>query len=157
MPASSPPKFPGFGQTAAPFNLKKCLENAAALAEQGNPAAATKLYAEILQVTPNQPDALFALGMIAFEQEKYAICVELLSNALNAKLTRSIPQALLHLAIALQLVGRHDEAVNLLSPLLPHFRRLGDRLPRTAEVLPSVPMPGPGRAQPAQADTGRRA
>ncbi len=115
MPHNSPPRL---GAPAPAINIKKQMQQAASLAAIGDADGATRLYAQILKTHPNQPDALFFVGEIAFKQKQYPISIDFLSKALELKLARNIPNALLYLSTSLQLVGRVAEALPILRKLV---------------------------------------
>jgi len=100
------------------ISLKAQLQRAADLRRKGDLAAAAQQYAAILGARPNQPDALFFLGLMAFERENYPICAELTGKAIEAKLTQNIPQAHYIHGSSLLALGRLDDALASLRKLL---------------------------------------
>jgi tetratricopeptide (TPR) repeat protein/SAM-dependent methyltransferase len=64
---------------------------------------------QILKITPNHPDALHLLGLIAYQVGKNEIAVELINRAINIKSSNSDYH--LNLGNALQAQGKLDEAV----------------------------------------------
>lgn len=76
--------------------------------QAGRLPQAEALYQQILQVTPNHPDALHLLGALAHQVGKNEIAVELISKAIGAR-----PSSLMHynLGLALNAQGKLDAAV----------------------------------------------
>jgi len=115
MPVSFP--RPNVPPVQAP-SLKAQLQRAADLRQKGDLAAAAQHYAAILGARPNQPDALFFLGLMAFERDSYPICAELSGKAIAAGLKQNIPQAHYIQGSSLLALGRLDEALASLRKLL---------------------------------------
>jgi tetratricopeptide (TPR) repeat protein len=88
------------------------------MAATGNVAGAAHLYANMLKTNPNNPDVLFAVGELAYRQNQYPIAIDFLNKALDAKLAKNIPNALLYLSTSLQLVGRVADALPILRKLV---------------------------------------
>ena len=128
MPASFPRPTPIAppGQTSS---LKAQLQRAADLRQKGDLAAAAQQYGAILGMRPDQPDALFFLGLMAFERENYPICAELAGKAIDAGLKQNIPQAHYIHGSSLLALGRLDDALASLRKLLriDRYHQLGHR------------------------------
>lgn len=92
------------GSASAREALQAALEHHQA----GRLPQAEALYQQILQATPNHPDALHLLGVLAHQAGKNQIAVELISKAIGAK-----PSNLMHynLGLALNAQGKLNAAV----------------------------------------------
>jgi tetratricopeptide (TPR) repeat protein len=105
------------------------LDSAIALHEAGRVGEAEKLYLQILECDPNEPDALNLLGVILQERGELARSIELISRAL--KIEPNFPEALTNLARAQRAAGEPALAAE-------HARRaaaLDPNLPEAALIL----------------------
>lgn len=84
------------------------LQQAAALHQQGQLAQADALYGEILRQQADHFDTLHLAGICALQLGQAARAVDVLTRAIA--LDVSHPSAYSNLGLALQTVGRHDEA-----------------------------------------------
>lgn len=62
--------------------IRENVRNAVALRAGGNLVTAEAILQEVLQIEPNQPDALHWLGVIACESKMYDVAVDLISHAI---------------------------------------------------------------------------
>ena len=74
----------------------------------GRLAKAERLYKQILEAYPNQPDALHFLGVLAHQAGRYEDAVELIRQALATK--PDYPEAHNNLGNAFQRLGRQEDA-----------------------------------------------
>ncbi len=65
------------------FNPQQALQSAMAHHQTGNLGLAESLYKQVLQTTPNQPDALHLLGLIAKQKGELTTASQLMRKALN--------------------------------------------------------------------------
>lgn len=91
----------------------------------GRLSEAEEIYRRILEVDPNQPDAVHLLGAIAYQVGHNGPAIELIARAVALK--PDFPLAHDNLGMALQRAGRLDEA-------LIHFRRATTLKPDFAEA-----------------------
>src|SRR5581483_5354358 len=96
--------------SAKPINVPQTLAQAMVLHQQGRVAEAEKLYHAILEVRPDQLDALHLLGIIRLNQGQPAYALRLIADAMRAK--PPSPQVWLNHGLALSAVGRHEEAAD---------------------------------------------
>jgi tetratricopeptide (TPR) repeat protein len=75
----------------------------------GNFPTAQAIYQQILQAVPKHPDALHLLGVIAHQEGKNDIAVDLIAKSLNVR--HGHAEAHSNLGLAYQALGRLDEAV----------------------------------------------
>jgi len=85
------------------------LQQAVALHRQGHLARAQNLYEEILERTPEQPDALHLLGVIASQTRNHTRAVELISKAIQIDPGNAVAYS--NRGIALQKLERWDAAL----------------------------------------------
>jgi len=105
-------KKPGRGQLGRQQPLQS-LDLALQHHNAGELTKAERIYQQILQSEPNQPDALNLLGVIAHQVGKHDSAVELITKAIDIK--PDFAEAHSNLGNALQQLGRLDEAVAHLS------------------------------------------
>jgi len=88
--------------------IQQTFRQATNLFQSGRLSEAEAIFNRILQATPNQPDALHFLGMIAHQSGNSETAVELIGRAIRVK-----PSAPMYcnLGIALQAQGKLDAAV----------------------------------------------
>ena len=84
------------------------LAQAQALHREGHLAEAERVYLQLTQDAPGNPDLIHLLGVLSFQQGNAAAAIERYRAALAIK--RNFPQAHNNLAIALKSAGRLDEA-----------------------------------------------
>ncbi|MCC7367977.1 MAG: tetratricopeptide repeat protein [Chloroflexi bacterium] len=75
-------------------------------------ADAEAAYRQVLQLQPNQPDALHLLGVLAHQAGRHAVAVELIGQAIAGN--RRVASYHGNLGVALQALGRVDEAATSL-------------------------------------------
>ena len=92
------------------------LENALRLHRVGQLAPAAALYREILQVEPNQSDALNLLGLITQHTGDHAQALELFSRAEVA--SPKNPACPLNRGVSLRALGRHEKAIEAFGRVL---------------------------------------
>jgi tetratricopeptide (TPR) repeat protein len=92
------------------YRTEDRLERAIALHESGRLADAEAAYLQILDVDPNQPDALNLLGVILQNRGEFARSIELISRALE--IDADFPEALTNLARAQCAFGQPQRAVD---------------------------------------------
>jgi predicted O-linked N-acetylglucosamine transferase (SPINDLY family) len=85
------------------------LQRAIAFQQGGNLAGAEQLYRAILDVEPDQFDALHLLGVVRLQQRRVDEAVGLIQAALRVR--PNVVEALSNLAKGLALIGRDGEAV----------------------------------------------
>jgi tetratricopeptide (TPR) repeat protein len=89
-----------------------------ALHQQGKLADAARLYGEVLQQQPNHFDALHLLGVIAAQNKKTELAVELITKAIRLNATvaaahSNLGIALLHLKRPAEALASYDTAIAL--------------------------------------------
>lgn len=89
--------------------IVKAIQAAVAHHQAGRLPQAEAVYQQILQVSPNHPDALHYLGMIAHDVGKIEMAVELISKAIRAN--PSSPMYYINLGNALKDQGKLEAAV----------------------------------------------
>src|SRR5947207_14912748 len=89
-------------------SVEKNLEEARALLRAGDRARAEELLRRVLRRDPSQPDASYALGRLALEAGRNEEAVPLIEQAIAGDASVSRYRA--DLAVALQNLGRHQEA-----------------------------------------------
>jgi tetratricopeptide (TPR) repeat protein len=101
--------FPAFNRMGvSPSHIQSLLEKGIAHHQADEKLEAERYYQKVLQIAPNQPDALNLLGVLAAESEAYPIAIGLMERAL---LTRpKDPNILNNLGHALSEVHRDAEA-----------------------------------------------
>ena len=90
-------------------DLSPLLDTAFTRHQAGDLAEASKLYHDILQHYPLQPDALHMLGIIAKQQGKNDLALKLVELALGQN--TSMPLAWHNRSLILRILGRKDEAL----------------------------------------------
>lgn len=78
--------------------------------QAGRLPQAEAIYQQILQVKPNHPDALGALGWLAHQTERNSMAVDFIGKAIKAN--PSNPEYYCNLGIAYHALGRLDEAAS---------------------------------------------
>ncbi len=74
--------FPVFDRSSAsPMALQKLLDEGIAHHREGRKEEAERSYRHVLEIAPNQPDALNLLGVLAAEAELFEIAIELMQQA----------------------------------------------------------------------------
>ncbi len=89
-------------------DLRAALESGLRHHEAGDPPAAERLYRQVLKAQPNNPDALYLLGVLAQEAGKIDAAVSLFARAI--KRNRNNPRFYLALGDARRAQGRLREA-----------------------------------------------
>lgn len=78
--------FPLFDRRAAsPAQLQKLLETGIAHHREGRKEEAERSYRQVLEIAPNQPDALNLLGVLAAEEGLYELAIELMHGAVMTR------------------------------------------------------------------------
>ena len=101
------------------------LNNAVRLHEQGRLDEAEAMYRQLLEISPDQPDVLYLLGMVAMQRKSFDSAINLLYKAV-----RLVPEAVPYeftLAQALQDSGHPKEA-------LEHYQAVLSRDPSLPEA-----------------------
>lgn len=116
---------PAAASAAAYLDLRRAL----ALHRQGQAAQAQTLYQQVLQVLPDQPDALYLSGLIHAQQERHDIAAALFRRAIANTSADPPQQAAAHYALgkALASLHMHAEAIG-------HFDAALRRMPDHAEA-----------------------
>ena len=94
----------------ANFNPQHALQTAMAQHQAGNLASAESLYKQVLQTTPNQPDALHLLGLIAKQKGDLKTAVQLMRKALSVN--PNYVEAYVNLGASLQAQDNLTEAAD---------------------------------------------
>jgi len=94
---------------SATMSIRQTLGTALAHHQAGRPREADALYRQVLQLQPNNPDALHLLGVIACQTGDHETAVGLINRAISA--SPSNPTYYSNLAWALQGQGKLAEAV----------------------------------------------
>jgi protein O-GlcNAc transferase len=106
--------------------LSQLFERALAFHRAGGLAEAGQLYADILRIVPADFNARHLLGLVCYQQGRYAEALEHIGGAL--KLEARSPQALANYGLVLRALGRLDEAV-------ASFDRALALVPKNADTL----------------------
>ncbi len=113
-------------QTAANiFNPQQALQSAMAQHQSGNLAQAETLYKQVLQSTPNQPDTLHLLGLIAKQKGDLKTAVQLIRKSLS--FNPNYVEAYVNLGATLQQQDNFAEAADC-------YRKALNLRPNYAEV-----------------------
>ena len=107
------------------FNPQHALQTAMAQHQAGNLVAAETLYKQVLQTTPNQPDGLHLLGLIAKQKGDLKTAVQLMRKALS--FNPNYVEAYVNLGATLQAQNNLEEAADC-------YRKALDLRPNYAEV-----------------------
>lgn len=83
--------------------------------QAGRLPEAEAIYRQVLQVAPDQPDALHLLGVIAHQEGKHEVAVELIAKAVRLHPTSAMCH---NLGLALQAQGKHEAAIESYSQAL---------------------------------------
>jgi len=104
---------------------------ALALKEQksGNLIMAESIYRKILEIQPDNVNALHFLGLIYFENKDFDSAIEYISKSLNIE--PAYPEALLNMGLVLMAKGHFDEA-------LYYLRKSFQFNPECAETLKNI-------------------
>jgi tetratricopeptide (TPR) repeat protein len=92
----------------SPDELQRILNEGIAFHKAGNKEEAERRYRQVLDLAPNQPDALNLLGVLAAEGEYYDIAIEMMKKAHS--LRPKDPAILNNLGHALRKCARFEEA-----------------------------------------------
>ena len=107
-PTSSPLVAPA-SASASPAKVRALLHGAIQVHQAGDLARAEQAYRRVLQLQPEEPDALHLLGLLAHQVGRNDIAVNLITRAIGARPKVAIFHN--HLGNALQALGRAQEAV----------------------------------------------
>jgi tetratricopeptide (TPR) repeat protein len=101
---------PGFNPMlgTSPADLQRILNEGITFHKAGNREEAERRYRQVLEVAPNQPDALNLLGVLAAEGEYYDIAIDMIKKALSIR--PKDPAILNNLGQALHECSRDEEA-----------------------------------------------
>ncbi|ATC64236.1 hypothetical protein CMV30_09860 [Nibricoccus aquaticus] len=108
-----------------PAQLQRTLQTALAHHQAGRLNDADKLYRQVRTAAPKLFDALHLSGVLAYQQNRHAEAVDLLTRAHHADRKHALCQ--MRLALALAALARHADAE-------PHYRsslKLDARIPET--------------------------
>lgn len=94
----------------AGFSAQQALQTAMAQHQAGNLPQAEALYKQVLQATPNQPDALHLLGLIAKQKGDLKTASQLMRNALTVN--PNYVEAYVNLGATLQEQGNLNDAAD---------------------------------------------
>jgi len=93
------------------LSVTEALETAGRYHRNGDIQQAQRQYQRILQVEPSQPEALHALGVIAFQLKKYDTASNLIGNAIENK--PNVPQFHYNLGLVFILLKREEKAIQV--------------------------------------------
>jgi protein O-GlcNAc transferase len=99
---------PAVSTVARATEIAAALQVAIAHHNAGRLQQAEGIYQQILQLSPQHPDALHLLGLIAYASGKHQTAIELISQALQVR--PNMPHAHYNLGVTLQAQGRLKEA-----------------------------------------------
>lgn len=132
--------FPAFNpRGASPAQLQQILEQGIAAHQQGDKETAEKCYRRVLDVAPNQPDALNLLGVLAAEADLWELAIDLMGRALMTR--PKDPNILNNRGHALSEMRRWEEARDLLEravAIKPDFDEAKYNLARVLRQLGEV-------------------
>jgi predicted TPR repeat methyltransferase len=138
-------KNPAANNHAMSAMIPKNLQAALAHHRAGRLPQAQALYRQILQVEPNQPDALHLLGRIAYNEGKNELAVELISKAVSAN--PSEPTFYNALGLALEARGNlavaadsYRQAIRLMPGMFEAYFNLGNTLQLQGKLGEAVEM-----------------
>jgi len=92
----------------SPADLQRILNEGIAFHKAGNAEEAERRYRQVLEIAPNQPDALNLLGVLAAEGEYFDIAIDMMKKALTVR--PKDPSILNNLGHALFECNRYEEA-----------------------------------------------
>jgi tetratricopeptide (TPR) repeat protein len=129
--------FPAFNRMGvSPAQLQQILEQGIAHHREGRNEEAERCYRQVLEIAPNQPDALNLLGVLAAEANFHGLAIELMRKALMTR--PKDPNILNNLGHALAEVLQHDEAQDQFEraiALKPDFDQAKANLAKTLRFL----------------------
>lgn len=106
------------------LTLSQILQLAIQHFNQGKLHQAEGLCRQILQVVPNQPDALHLLGVIAYQTQHHESAIQLIQRAIIHH--PDLLEAYYHLAIIFKELGKHQESISCYEKGLAKEFNLGD-------------------------------
>lgn len=113
---AKPPRSFQKSYTKSQQSVLVLLQQAVTLHNQGKSQEAEALYTQVLQVQPNNFDALHLLGLLASQTGRLALAVDLMQRALN--INGKDINVLFNLANTLQRIQHHEEALKSYDRLL---------------------------------------
>src|SRR5688572_25288741 len=113
-------------------NIHRVMQQAVALHQSGRFADAEKIYRDVLQKDPRNPDALQLLGLLAHQSGKNDVAIELIKKAITirprAEFYINLAQAQRALGLAAESLESTQRAVQM-SPNIPEaWNNLGSIL-----------------------------
>jgi tetratricopeptide (TPR) repeat protein len=103
------PGFPAFNRMGvSPAQLQQILETGIAHHKEGRKEEAERCYRQVLEIAPNQPDALNLLGVLAADAGLLGLSIDLMRKALT--LRPKDPNILNNLGHALSETHQYEEA-----------------------------------------------
>jgi tetratricopeptide (TPR) repeat protein len=103
------PGFPAFNrQGVSPAQLQQILDQGIAHHREDRKEEAERCYRQVLEIAPNQPDALNLLGVLAADAGLHGLAIELMRKALMTR--PKDPNILNNLGHALSETHQYDEA-----------------------------------------------
>lgn len=103
------PGFPAFNRVGiSPAQLQRILEEGIANHKEGRKEEAERCYRQVLEIAPNQPDALNLLGVLAADAGLLALAADLMRKALQTR--PKDPHILNNLGHALSEMGDYEAA-----------------------------------------------
>ena len=121
----------------AALSADALLQQAMAHHRAGELSLAEALYRQVLQLAPGQVDALYLLGVMAYQLGQFAVALELLDHAILTRPDLAEPYA--KRGEVLHALGRDQEAIDSFDHAPPAQARLPRRLqqPRHRPPVPS--------------------
>ena len=98
------------------------LKQALAHHQAGHIDQAELAYKEILRLSPENPDALHFLGLIAYQNQDYDIATKLIMKAIGTNPNN--PIFLRHLGQTFQKQNKLDQAINLFQKSMKRYMQL---------------------------------
>jgi tetratricopeptide (TPR) repeat protein len=114
------------GMNSSRATLQELFDQAIALHQRGDLAAAERLYQQVLLLEPNSFAPRHMLGVIRFQQGRGVEAIDLIAGAL--KLNRTVPGAWINLGHVQTSLGRAEEAVT-------SYRKALELAPADAQTL----------------------
>lgn len=129
--------FPAYVRRGlSPFKLQKMLEDGIAHHKAGRKEEAEQAYRKVLEIAPNQPDALNLLGVLAAEAELFDLAIDLMNRALSIR--PKDPFILNNLGFALTKIHHFEDARDPLERAVALNGQFDEAKCNLAEVMRQV-------------------